>query len=59
MAETEQGTVGEEQWDDVPMGPGQDPPRMPVQIEFGSGEIRRKPGHEHYLVTDLRPERPA
>lgn len=46
---------------DIPMGWGQEPagPRAHLEIDLDSGEVTRKDGWEHQIVSDLRPERPA
>jgi hypothetical protein len=59
MAATEQGSVGEELWEDIPEGWGQEPLKVPRQINRETGETRPKPGHESYIVVHRPPERPA
>jgi len=59
MPATEDGLIYTEVWDDVPMGPGQEPAKIPYQINRDTGELRPKPGHEHYIVVHRPPERPA
>jgi hypothetical protein len=54
-------------WEDVPMGPGQDPPRPNAVFQFsrqlGLGQFpidfRREPDHTSFVVVSRWPERPA
>lgn len=54
---TEDGVLEAEQWQAIPVGAGQEPLRIPLEIEPSTGEVRVKPGAT-YILTDNRPERP-
>jgi hypothetical protein len=58
---TEDGIIPTDYVLDIPMGAGQEPagPRAHLQIDLETGEVTRKAGWEHQIITDLRPERPA
>lgn len=58
---TEQGLLETEQWEDVPAAPGSEPlgPLAQVEIDADTGQVRRKEGYESFIITDVRPERPA
>lgn len=54
---TEDGILEGERWEDIPVGAGQEPLRIPLQRDAHSGEVRVKPG-TIYLLSDNRKERP-